>query len=93
MYFLSVSGICCFSMNSITLCLLCNLSRFCPLLFFQDHFFFKNSFRNTIRVENSLDPYQARQKLGMIWVQTVCKGYQQTTLVVNEDNFSKFGSG
>ena len=27
--------------------------------FFQDQFFFKNSFRNTIRVSSSLDPDQA----------------------------------
>ena len=36
-------------------------------------------FFNTIRVSNSLDPDQARLFLGLIWVQTVCKGYQQTT--------------
>ena len=33
---------------------------------------------NTIRVSNSLDPDQARRNL--IWVQTVCRSYQQTTL-------------
>ena len=35
---------------------------------------------NTIRVSNNLDPYQARHFVGpdlLIWVQTVCKGYQQ----------------
>ena len=51
---------------------------FCGLFFF---FFFKlifskKSFRNTIRVSNSLDPDQARR-----FVQTVCKGYQQMTKV------------
>ena len=39
----------------------------------------KNSFRNTIRVSNNLDPDQARHFSGLIWVQTVCKGYQQMT--------------
>ena len=32
--------------------------------FFQNQFFSKNSFRNTIRVSNSLDPDQARQFVG-----------------------------
>ena len=35
--------------------------------------FFVKSFRNTIKVSNSLDPDQARQNVGLIWVQTVCK--------------------
>ena len=30
--------------------------------------------------QNSLDPYQARHFVRLIWVQTVCKCYQQTTL-------------
>ena len=42
--------------------------------------FFFSSFRNTIRVSNSLDPEQARQMSGLVWVQTVCKGYQQKNL-------------
>ena len=42
--------------------------------------FLKNSFRSTIRVSKSLDPDQARRLSGLIWVQTVCKGYQQTML-------------
>ena len=33
---------------------------------------------NTIRMSDSLDPDQAKQ---FVWVQTVCKGYQQTTKV------------
>ena len=41
--------------------------------------FSNNSFRNTIRVSNSLNPDQARLLSGLILVQTVCKGYQQTT--------------
>ena len=30
-------------------------------------------------MSNSLDQDQARHLVGLIWVQTVCKGYQQTT--------------
>ena len=54
-------------------------------VFFSKSTFSKNSFRNTIRESNSLDPDQARQ-FGLIWVQIVCKGYQQTTLVGKELN-------
>ena len=43
--------------------------------------FSKISFRNTIRVANSLDPDQAQHLSGLIWVRTVCKAYQQTPLV------------
>ena len=36
-------------------------------------------------MSNSLDPDQARRIVsGLIWVQTVCQGYQQTTLVDKE---------
>ena len=35
---------------------------------------------NTIKVSNRLDPDQARHFVGLIWVQTVCKGYHQTVL-------------
>ena len=37
-------------------------------------------------MSNSLDPDQARriESSGLIWVQTVCQGYQQTTLVDKE---------
>ena len=48
--------------------------------FFKINFFSKNSFRNTIRVSNILDPGQARILSGLIWIQTVCKDYQQTPL-------------
>ena len=41
---------------------------------------FKISFRNTIRVSNSLDPDQEVLS-GLICIQTVCKGYLQTTIV------------
>ena len=37
--------------------------------------------KNTIRVSNSWDPDQTDNLSGLIWFQTVCKGYQQTTLV------------
>ena len=47
-----------------------------PADFFQTYFFFLNSFRNTIGVSNSLDLDQV-----LIWVQSVCKGYQQMTQV------------
>ena len=50
--------------------------------FFSKSFFSKKkkTFRNTIRVSNSLDPDQARRSVHLIWLQTVFKGYQQTTL-------------
>ena len=35
-------------------------------------------------MSNSLDPEQADVLLGLIWVQTVCKGYQQMLLVGKE---------
>ena len=54
------------------------------ILSFMDFFFlinfFKKIFWNTIRVSNSLDPDQAKT-LGLIWVQTICNGYQQKTKV------------
>ena len=36
----------------------------CMLLFFSKSIFSKNSFRNTIRVSNSLDPDQAKNFVG-----------------------------
>ena len=44
----------------------------------------KNSFRKTIWLSNRLNPDQARRLSGLIWVQSVCRGCQQTTLVGNE---------
>ena len=44
--------------------------------------FFQNKlFMNIIRVSNGLDPDQdhGSVNLDLIWVQTVCKGYQQMT--------------
>ena len=42
----------------------------------------QNSFRNSPKVSNSLDLDQVEKKLfGLIWTQTVWKGYQQMTEV------------
>ena len=51
---------------------------FCRLLIFKKTL--KETFRNTIRVTNSLDPGQAQNLLGVIWVHSVLKCYQQTTV-------------
>ena len=52
-----------------------------PADFFQKDFFMKDSFTNTIRVSNSLDQIKPDKMSGLIWVQTVCKGYQQMVCV------------
>ena len=39
----------------------------------------KNYFMNTIRLSNYMDPFQVQCSVGLIWVQTVCKGYHKTT--------------
>ena len=39
----------------------------------------KNSFSNTIRVLDGLDSDRDRHSVDLIWVQPVCKGYQQMT--------------
>ena len=49
--------------------------------FFSKLTFSKQSFRNTIRVSNGLDPDQDRHFVGPDLGQTICKGYQQTTKV------------
>ena len=69
----------------LTLCLLCIFLH--AFLSFADFFFkiicFKNSFSNTMKVSNSLDPYQAqaqksvRPDLGLNCLQKI----QQTTLI------------
>ena len=61
-----------------------NFHTFFCLIFSKIVFFFKNSFRNTIRASNSLDPDQARHFDRPDLGQTVCKSYQQKTLVGNE---------
>ena len=53
----------------------CSLS---PADYFAKSTFSKNSFRNTVRVSNSLDPDVVS---GLIWAQTVYIGYHKTTLV------------
>ena len=54
---------------------------FCRLYFFKSTFS-KKSFRNTTGLSNSADPDEARHILsGLVWVQIVCKGYQQTAKV------------
>ena len=79
-----------------TICLLGNLNDFLSSAdFFQNSTFPKNSFRNTLRLSNRLDSDLARRFLGkkktsgLIWVQTVCKGYQQTKLVGKQFNLHK----
>ena len=55
----------------------------------------KSSFRNTIRVSNSLDPDQTRHFVGSDLdpnSETVCKSYQQTTLGDKEFLFVWFDS-
>ena len=42
--------------------------------------FFKNSFRNTIRVQKGIQIRTDAVSV-LIWLQTVCKSYQQTTEV------------
>ena len=56
--------------------------------FFLKKTFSKNSFWNNLRVSNGMDPGQDRL-LVQIWVQTVCKGYQQTTKVADSKERAK----
>ena len=49
--------------------------------FFKIIFFSKNNFGKTIRVPNSFDPNQDPCLSVLIWVRTVCNGYQQMTKV------------
>ena len=66
----------------LTLCILGNFACFFVICgFFLKLSFSKKTFKNTIRMSKSLDPDQVRRLSGLIWVQTVCKGYQQTTKV------------
>ena len=50
----------------------------CLLFFFKLNFFSKNSLRNNIRLSNSLDADQVQH---FVRVQTLCKSYQEVTLV------------
>ena len=55
---------------------LCMLAKFSWANFFQ-----KNYFRNCIIVSNGLDQVRTDILSVFIWIQTVCKVYQQTTKV------------
>ena len=64
--------------SHLTHCLLNNFACFSVISFFRKKF--RKSFTVTtvwIQIRPDILP-------GLIWVQTVCKGYQQTTLVVKE---------
>ena len=68
----------------LALCLLDNFaSYFCRLLIFFKINFFKKLFQE-YHQSVSLDQDQAQHFVMPIWVHTVCKGYQQTTLVGKE---------
>ena len=68
--------------TEITLCMLGNFSSFwCRLLTFFKINFFKKNFRNTIRCQTIWSRSKTNVLWVLIWVQTVCKGYQQTTKV------------
>ena len=56
---------------------------FCHLLIFFKIFFFRKNISGIPSMSNSLDPDQAIMS-GLIWVQDVCKSYQQMTLVGKE---------
>ena len=43
-----------------------------------------------MRVSNGLDPDRTNVLLVLTWVQTVCKGYQQTTKVLNSKRMDTF---
>ena len=58
----------------LALCIMCYFSCFFVVCWF---------FQNTIRVSNGLNPDQDRHLSVLIWVQTVCKGYQQITNVAS----------
>ena len=65
---------------SALLCMLGNFSCFCchlPTFFI--NIFFQKIISGALIVSNGLDPDQTMSVL--IWVQTVCKGYQQVTEV------------
>ena len=57
---------------------------FCHVLIFFKINVFKKNFRNTIKVSISLDPDQLNVLWSLIWVQMVCKGYQEKTLAAKE---------
>ena len=63
--------------TGITLCLLCNFAYFLSsAVFYQNLFFSKTSFKNTIRVSNSLDSDQTRRYVESD-LGPNCEGYQR----------------
>ena len=68
----------------VNFCMLCNFSCFCCFLlnFFNINFFKQKKYSGTlsefqtVRIQIKTDVLSV-----LIWVQTVCKGYQQTTKV------------
>ena len=65
--------------HCLTLCPLGNVHAFCRLLIFFKIYFLKKFFQE-YHLSVRLDPDQARHFSALIWVQTVCKSYQQSTL-------------
>ena len=53
-------------------------------VFFQNCLVRKHISSILLECQNSLDPDEADVLSGLIWVQTVCKSYQQTTKVEKE---------
>ena len=53
---------------------------FSRLLIFSKSFIFEKFFQEYHLSVKQIDSDQARRLSGLIWVQTVCKGHQQTTL-------------
>ena len=70
------------SLNSLHACKFGMLHAICR--FFKSNFS-KSYFRNTIRISYSLD-----LDLGLIWVQTVCKSYQQATFFRQQPKLCHF---
>ena len=66
-------------LGSLTICMLGNFSYFVVCCLISILTVSKHAFRNTIRVSNSLIQIRTNVLLVLIWVQTICKGYQQTT--------------
>ena len=72
---------------TVTLCILGNFYAFLSFAdFFSKSTFWKNSYRNSIRVTNRLDPDQARHFVGPDLGPNCCKFYRQTTLGGKELN-------
>ena len=70
--------------NELTLCMQGNFA--CFLLsadFFSRQLFRKTPIRNIVRVSNSLGPDHPP---GLIWIQTVCKGYDISRQDLNRNN-------